>query len=88
MSQCTGSRQAGRQAGRLLCAGICPGPGIRITQQPTYRRHALTLSHTFFCSFPSLDFMHQCAVGFSGVLFGLLLVDAHLHGGARRCVWQ
>ncbi|KAI3434702.1 hypothetical protein D9Q98_002764 [Chlorella vulgaris] len=37
----------------------------------------------FLAGIPSLDFMHQCAVGFSGVLFGLLLVDAHLHGGAR-----
>lgn len=34
--------------------------------------------------FAPLNFLHQCAVGFSGVLFSLLLVDSSLNGAPRR----
>jgi hypothetical protein len=38
------------------------------------------------CSFATLDFLHQCTVGFSGVLFTLLLVDSSLNSAPRRWV--
>jgi hypothetical protein len=40
----------------------------------------------FLHSFATLDFLHQCTVGFSGVLFTLLLVDSSLNSAPRRWV--
>ena len=34
-----------------------------------------------------LDFMHQCAVGLSGVLFGLVVIDCHLSTSESRSIF-
>jgi hypothetical protein len=36
------------------------------------------------CSLTALDFAGQCAVGFSGVLFGLMLIDARTNPNISR----
>lgn len=76
------------QLGSSLHPRFCPSPPCNLSHPPTTTRphaHLLpTRSHPV-CSY-ARGFWHQCAVGFSGVVFGLIVVDNHVSGvTTRRC---